>query len=158
MFVASTKENMKGIPFKARSLSIKTHLKKSDQENSSTEFHQCDSPIATMSNGFHKYDSPISPFPKSIFPELLQCDSPALEYPCTGCCRCLSGHVLEEDKADVVSDIYKILQFLRLLFEISLGSCKDDQLSWDDESNLGSMSQALVEILSMSAVHFSPRL
>ncbi|KAJ6487853.1 hypothetical protein C8R45DRAFT_258962 [Mycena sanguinolenta] len=58
------------------------------------------------------------------------CDSPAPVWPCTGwTCRDLThGH--DDDKAEV----------------ISLASCKDYQLSWED-SNGGSMTRELVRIL-----------
>ncbi|KAJ7209027.1 caspase domain-containing protein [Mycena haematopus] len=57
------------------------------------------------------------------------CDSPAPVWPCTGwTCRDVThGH---EDKAEV----------------ISLASCKDHQLSWEDSSG-GSMTRELVRIL-----------
>ncbi|KAF7324728.1 Mitochondrial chaperone BCS1 [Mycena kentingensis (nom. inval.)] len=69
--------------------------------------------------------------PASWFGEDRECDSPAPVWPCDGHCRDRAhGHDLEESEAEV----------------ISLASCKDSQLSWEDE-NGGSMTSELVRIL-----------
>lgn len=123
MFVASASKNEKTIPIKARSLSIKSHFKKSNDENSPIDILRCESPVAMLSNGYHKCESPISFF----FGEIAQCESPVPQFPCDGWCRHTSAG---EKKADV----------------ISLGSCKDSEVAWEDASGV-SMTKALVKIL-----------
>ncbi|SJL06810.1 uncharacterized protein ARMOST_10152 [Armillaria ostoyae] len=64
-------------------------------------------------------DTELSPIPR--------CDSPIAIWPCDGFCK--------------PSDV-------ELPHAISLGSCKDDQLTWEDSEG-ASMAQALIDVLNL---------
>ncbi|KAF7313830.1 Mitochondrial chaperone BCS1 [Mycena chlorophos] len=70
------------------------------------------------------------PRPVSWLGEERECDSPVPVWPCDGVTCRDSSHGYNDDGADV----------------ISLASCKDHQLSWEDSSG-GSMTRELVRIL-----------
>ncbi|KAJ7466884.1 caspase domain-containing protein [Mycena latifolia] len=61
-----------------------------------------------------------------------RCDSPVERFPCTGWCR--GGPVADEDEPG--PDV------------ISLSSCKDSQLTWEDDDGRKSMTSSLVDILN----------
>ncbi|KAJ7765091.1 caspase domain-containing protein [Mycena maculata] len=65
-----------------------------------------------------------------------RCDSPVAKFPCNGWCRNLDGHstMHEREEEEVKADV------------ISLASCKDSQISWDNEEGQ-SMTTLLVQIL-----------
>lgn len=61
------------------------------------------------------------------------CDSPVGRFPCSGWCRNPDGHstMHDQDEDEVKADV------------ISLASCKDSQLSWDDEKGQSMTSVCL---------------
>ncbi|KAJ7151768.1 caspase domain-containing protein [Mycena crocata] len=90
-------------------------------------------PVSMAAAGaLHAQDTPARPVSwLGEDGEDFACDSPEAVYPCQGwCAEPGHGHPVEPNKADVVS----------------LASCKDYQLSWED-ANGGSMTSELVRIL-----------
>lgn len=79
-------------------------------------------------------DGHVPPEPSWILPEGQQrCQSPVGRFPCNGWCRTM--HDEDEDEDEVKADV------------ISLASCKDSQLSWDDEKGQSMTSVRFFEFL-----------
>ncbi|KAJ7633933.1 caspase domain-containing protein [Mycena rosella] len=83
----------------------------------------------------HTVAVPISPPPSPRLLEMPRCESPLAMFTCTGWCRDPDkyGAEMEPPSDGVKADV------------ISLASCKDSWVSWEDEE--GSMTSSLVEIL-----------
>ncbi|KAJ6497958.1 caspase domain-containing protein [Mycena vitilis] len=68
-----------------------------------------------------------------ILPDDMHCDSPVSRFPCSGWCRNVDRRITDEDPDEVRADV------------ISLASCKDSQLAWEEGGI--SMTSSLVDLL-----------